>query len=134
MNCSKCNVGEIQITSWVNIDDSATTVYGCNKCSYGWGEHSDIEEKIKKLLKLAYIGEHYFPDLTYKRRYEEMSSDIIILRKQLAEAVILVEKLKKLRVLRVSCEESNDGQFRIHLLEKEWDEILKLINQGEYNE
>jgi hypothetical protein len=38
MNCSKCNVGIIQKTSWLNDDNSTTTAYVCNKCSHGWAE------------------------------------------------------------------------------------------------
>ena len=93
MNCSKCNVGEIQRTCWVNDGLSITTAYGCNKCDHGW-----VERSTSQVNKSSKIDE-------------------------------LISKLKKLRVLRVTCEESGDGKFRVHLVEKEWVEIEELLEQ-----
>lgn len=55
MNCSKCNVGIIQKTSWVNDDNSTTTVYGCNKCIHEWVEQ--VKSSIAEIAK-SYIKEH----------------------------------------------------------------------------
>ena len=40
---------------------------------------------------------------------------------------ILLQKLCKLRVLRSTCEDSNDGSFRVHLNEKEWNDLWKTV-------
>ena len=39
-HCSKCNVGIIQQTSFLDPKDneSAVTAYGCNRCDHGWSE------------------------------------------------------------------------------------------------
>lgn len=41
----------------------------------------------------------------------------------------LLHKLHDLRVLRSSCEDSNRGEFRVHVPEKEFDEIMKLVGE-----
>lgn len=47
----------------------------------------------------------------------------------------LLQKLHDIRVLRSSCSESHEGEFRIHLPEKEWDEIQELVRElGENRE
>ena len=38
----------------------------------------------------------------------------------------LLEKIKKTRVLRSSCEDSGEGKFRVHLIESDWNEIFRL--------
>jgi len=40
---------------------------------------------------------------------------------------LLLQKLRDIRVLRSSCSESYEGEFRVHLPEKEWDEIQELV-------
>ena len=37
MNCSKCNVGEIQKTETL-LNDQWVTFYGCNRCNHGWAD------------------------------------------------------------------------------------------------
>ena len=39
----------------------------------------------------------------------------------------LLQKLRDIRVLRSSCSESLEGEFRVHLPEREWDEIQGLV-------
>ena len=41
----------------------------------------------------------------------------------------LLQKLHDLRVLRSSCSDSNEGDFRVHLPEKDWDEIQRLVKE-----
>ena len=41
----------------------------------------------------------------------------------------LLQKLDDLRVLRSSCSDSNEGDFSVHLCEREWDEIQKLLKE-----
>lgn len=48
----------------------------------------------------------------------------------------ILKKLNEIRVLRTSCPDSIEGEFRVHLPEKDWDEIvalLKKINEAEKN-
>ena len=40
---------------------------------------------------------------------------------------LLLQKLRDIRVLRSSCSESYEGEFRVHLPEREWDEIQELV-------
>jgi hypothetical protein len=35
-----------------------------------------LQAELKETLKLAYIGDHHFPDLTYKARLEETVADL----------------------------------------------------------
>jgi len=41
----------------------------------------------------------------------------------------LLEKIKKTRVLRSSCEDSGEGKFRVHLIESDWNEIFRLATK-----
>lgn len=41
----------------------------------------------------------------------------------------LTDKIRKIRVLRVDCEESSNGKFRVHLPEDDWNEIEKLVRK-----
>ena len=43
----------------------------------------------------------------------------------------LVLRLSRIRVLRSSCSDSNEGEFRVHLPEKDWDEIQRLVKEME---
>ena len=45
----------------------------------------------------------------------------------MSEVKNLLQKLRDIRVLRSSCSESYEGEFRVHLPEKEWDEIQELV-------
>jgi hypothetical protein len=45
----------------------------------------------------------------------------------------LLQKLHDLRVLRSSCEDSNGGEFRVHVPEKDFDEIMKLVGEMRVN-
>lgn len=47
----------------------------------------------------------------------------------MSELEHLLQKLRDIRVLRSSCSESNVGEFRVHLPEKDWDEIQKLVRE-----
>jgi hypothetical protein len=42
---------------------------------------------------------------------------------------LLLQKLRDIRVLRSSCSESLEGEFRVHLPEREWDEIQGLVRE-----
>ena len=42
---------------------------------------------------------------------------------------LLLQKLRDIRVLRSSCSESYEGEFRVHLPEREWDEIQELVRE-----
>lgn len=46
----------------------------------------------------------------------------------------LLRALKNARVLRSSCPSSHDGMFRVHLVETEWDDIVKLVEKIESEE
>lgn len=46
----------------------------------------DAAVEIERLLKLAFIGEHHFPDLTWKKRCEEQQIEINKLRRQIETA------------------------------------------------
>ena len=41
--------------------------------------------EVKELRKLAYIGDHHFPDLTWKARFDELLEENKRLRKMLEE-------------------------------------------------
>lgn len=43
----------------------------------------------------------------------------------------LVLRLSRIRVLRSSCSDSNEGKFRVHLDENDWDEIQRLVKELE---
>ena len=43
----------------------------------------------------------------------------------------LVLRLSNIRVLRSSCSDSNEGEFRVHLPEKDWNEIQRLVKELE---
>lgn len=43
----------------------------------------------------------------------------------------LVLRLSRIRVLRSSCSDSNEGEFRVHLPEKDWNEIQRLVKELE---
>lgn len=45
----------------------------------------------------------------------------------LAQELIL--RLTQVKVLRSSCEDSGEGVFRVHLPEKEWEEIVGLVER-----
>jgi len=45
------------------------------------------------------------------------------------EEMLLLQKLHDLRVLRSSCSDSNEGDFRVHLHEEEFNEIQKLVKE-----
>ena len=47
----------------------------------------------------------------------------------MSELENLLQKLRDIRVLRSSCSESYEGEFRVHLPEKDWDEIQKLVKE-----
>lgn len=49
----------------------------------------------------------------------------------MSEVKYLLQKLRDIRVLRSSCSESYEGEFRVHLPEKEWDEIQELVRMCE---
>jgi hypothetical protein len=49
--------------------------------------------------------------------------------KTMSELENLLQKLRDIRVLRSSCSESYEGEFRVHLPEKDWDEIQKLVKE-----
>ncbi len=43
----------------------------------------------------------------------------------------LVLRLSRIRVLRSSCSDSNEGEFRVHLSEREWNQIERLVKELE---
>lgn len=43
------------------------------------------QSRIEELEKLAYLGEHHFPDLTYKARFEEMVPQYRAAQSRIAE-------------------------------------------------
>ena len=53
--------------------------------------------------------------------------------KNLIKVDFLLQKLDDLRVLRSSCSDSFEGDFRVHLPEREWDEIQKLVKEMREN-
>lgn len=94
MNCSKCNTGIIQKTSWVNDEYSTTTAYGCNKCSHGWAEtypktfnpvtnSFDVEIELEHLKKMIATG------LNVQKELEKMQSNSLEQQMHQADAEIL---------------------------------------------
>lgn len=81
------------LATWINdvapkaLDVSA--VYGAHVLL------CDLIERVKALEALAYLGEHHFPDLTYKARLEEL---VPVLRRVEAEHAALVALAKELAV------------------------------------
>lgn len=86
MNCSKCNVGLIQKTSWVNDDNSTTTAYGCNKCTHGWAEtypktfnsvtdSFDLKIELEHLKKMIAIGLNVQKELE-KMQYNSLAQQM----------------------------------------------------------
>lgn len=82
MNCSKCNTGIIQKTSWVNEDNSITTAHGCNKCSHGWSEtdskslapnttNTDLTVELEHIRKVIATG------LNVQKELEKMQSNLL---------------------------------------------------------
>jgi len=51
------------------------------------------QSEIERIEKLAYFGEHHFPDLTFKVRCSEQHSTIERLTTELADARELIDKL-----------------------------------------
>ena len=49
-------------------------------------DYREMRDYAKKLEKLAYLGEHHFPDLTYKARLAESRREVEGLRAALREA------------------------------------------------
>lgn len=47
----------------------------------------------------------------------------------MSNTTLLLQKLRDIRVLRSSCSESLEGEFRVHLPEREWDEIQGLVKE-----
>ena len=43
----------------------------------------------------------------------------------------LILRLSRIRILRSSCSDSNEGEFRVHLCEREWNEIERLVKELE---
>jgi hypothetical protein len=50
-------------------------------------------------------------------------------RRNMSKVNFLLQKLHDLRVLRSSCSDSNEGDFRVHLHEEEFNEIQKLVKE-----
>lgn len=55
--------------------------------------------------------------------------DILGRRKMFKKTILLHQKLDRLLILRSNCSDSYKGKFRVHLPEKEWDEILNLVEE-----
>jgi hypothetical protein len=55
--------------------------------------------------------------------------DILGRRKMFRKTILLHQKLDKLLILRSTCSDSYKGKFRVHLPEKEWDEIFTLVKE-----
>lgn len=54
--------------------------------SFYWQERAEAaERRIAELEKLAYLGDHHFPDLTYKARLEEAVQDLRSAELRIAE-------------------------------------------------
>jgi hypothetical protein len=43
------------------------------------------DAELERLTKLAYIGDHFFPDLTWKARCDELVADLAVLKRSLPE-------------------------------------------------
>lgn len=70
-----------------------------------------------------------FVDEEYARVNDsELTRDALALQNAAlkAELADLRRMLNNLRVLRSSCDDSNHGDFRVHLCEREWDALLAL--------
>ena len=69
---------------YVAVDECAE----CVACSLR-RELLQRDNRIAELERLAYIGEHHFPGLTYKARCEEQHADIAALERALSEIATL---------------------------------------------
>jgi len=81
-----------------------------------------LEEEIEKLRKLAYIGEHHFPNSTYKYRLEELVRS--------AEEHGVLERIRKIpKQCSCTCDEFCDGPCPVHNREnKLQDRVIQLEN------
>lgn len=85
MNCSKCNVGEIQKTEFISdyeTPNKITTVYGCNRCSYAWSEQAStiFQTKTIDAIFRKEDGWHTMqtgPRLKFDHSKQEMIADVI---------------------------------------------------------
>lgn len=120
--CGKCDSGTIQHTSFMNDDGvSSTHVYGCNRCENGWSE-VDIPNPCKE------FGGDSNLYMDVKGREERGTTDPLFgFNVPIANELIL--RLSRVRVLRSSCSDSNEGDFRVHLPERDWDEIQRLVKE-----
>lgn len=57
----------------------------CERCVHTDAEIQRLTRERDEARKLAYIGEHHFPDLTWKVRCAEAAADIASLRAQVAQ-------------------------------------------------
>jgi hypothetical protein len=90
----------------------------------------ELEAENAKLRKLAYFGEHHFPDLTWKVRCEELLEENKELRKLLAEAVGECARCETLRDLAdTAAAEQGLAQRRMMEAQRERDEARVDVNE-----
>ena len=84
----------------------------------------ELLDEVDRLRKLAYLGEHYFSDLTYKARYEEAIRDLQNTKSQALDAERHREQLR-----------SDRRQLRRRLVEcRPWVGVCPFPNQPGFDE
>lgn len=81
-----------------------------------------LRARVKELEGLAYIGDHHFPDLTYKARFEEALADLG--RARLAAQVAFAD----LREIAAACGQRDDEYYR-EAIERRLAELTAAANE-----
>ena len=95
----------------------------CNMCDFGTIQHTSFINEDRVSVTNVYGC----------NRCENGWSDVENPSHTVPKIETLLQKLHDLRVLRSSCEDSNGGEFRVHVPEKEFDEIMKLVGEMRVN-
>jgi hypothetical protein len=71
---------ELRGKTWVVAEDEGGIRPATNPEVALWKALETVKDDVKQLLKLAYIGEHYFSDLTWKARCDELLLTVAALK------------------------------------------------------
>ena len=84
--------------------------------------YEDLVEENKQLLERVNNQGHglFVADIVLKQTREELRR--------------IKSAIADLRVLRSSCDDSNAGDFRVHLCEREFDELCAMVSSSNFKE
>jgi predicted nucleic acid-binding Zn-ribbon protein len=117
---------EVELTELRGTVANLSTSLDCSAERHIW-ELEDLRcERDEARATLAFLQDEYGKATDETLTRDALELKIRVLEQQLSS---IRKAVYDLRVLRSSCEDSYDGEFRVHLIEDEYNALIKLASE-----